>query len=356
MHKWLQLLRSVDLPSESQVTYIWGGGNTSRLAHQGMLREKLYQKFRIVGYLDRKTAGSQLNGYSVRHPDILKSISKETVFVMISTAYFSVYTEISNTLNELGIKHCLLDAAILKIRTDEVKQAIKLLDGVSQEIFCRLLEKRITLEPIEADLVAGESYFGIPEFCYQRPNEVIIDCGAYVGDTTERFLWRLPLIKKIICIEPEAGNYRALCQRLQRLHREWNCNDEMLVPICAGIDRETKKLSIANGENGIAAIQAQDVLEGSNKVIFWSIDDLLASNRWGEVTYIKADIESFEYNMILGAEKTIRQYRPRMAICIYHSAVDMFSIPLLIHKISPDYRLSVRHHSYGILETVLYIY
>ncbi|MBQ6342965.1 MAG: FkbM family methyltransferase [Anaerolineaceae bacterium] len=75
-----------------------------------------------------------------------------------------------------------------------------------------------------------------------------------------------------------------------------------------------------------------------------------------KVTYIKADIESFEYKMLKGAEKTIKNNKPRLAICIYHNAVDMYSILLLIHRINPDYRFSVRHHSFTLSETVLYAY
>jgi hypothetical protein len=60
--------------------------------------------------------------------------------------------------------------------------------------------------------------------------------------------------------------------------------------------------------------------------------------------------------MLCGAQKTIQKYKPRMAICIYHNMVDMFSVPLLIHDILPTYRLAVRHHSYGYEDTVLYAY
>ena len=357
MDKWEALLNQIELPTETQRTYIWGAGNTSRLAHQGMTRENLYAEFHVAGFLDKKTAGTILNGFFVEKPEILHSLASECVFVMISTAYFEVYHEISSVLNKLGIRHCLLDAAILKARITKVKEAIALFDDFSQKIYRRILEKRITLEPIEQGLYAGESYFGIPEFCRQRTNEFILDCGAYVGDTTERFLWRLPLIKKIICIEPDRGNYKALCTRIERLKKEWNCNEEKLIPLCAGIDVKTRNCSVIDNGDHIAAIPAQiNDSADIERTVFWSIDDLLNENSWEDITFIKADIESFEYNMLLGAVKTIQRYKPRIALCIYHSGVDMFSIPLLIKKINPEYKMAVRHHSYDILETVLYAY
>ena len=67
-------------------------------------------------------------------------------------------------------------------------------------------------------------------------------------------------------------------------------------------------------------------------------------------------IKSYEYRMICGAADAIRQYRPKMAVCIYHNAVDMATIPLLLHRLAPSYRFRVRQHSYMLAETVLYAY
>ena len=45
-----------------------------------------------------------------------------------------------------------------------------------------------------------------------------------------------------------------------------------------------------------------------------------------------------------------------MAICIYHSAFDMYRVALKVKEINPKYKLSVRQHSNDILDTVLYAY
>ena len=71
-------------------------------------------------------------------------------------------------------------------------------------------------------------------------------------------------------------------------------------------------------------------------------------------TFLKADIESFEYRMLCGAKRGIRTYQPRMSICIYHSAIDLYSIPLLIKEILPEYHFAVRHHADDLTGTVLY--
>ena len=70
--------------------------------------------------------------------------------------------------------------------------------------------------------------------------------------------------------------------------------------------------------------------------------------------FLKADIEGYEYQMIAGAKESIRKNKPLLAICIYHNAVDFYSILLLIKSIEPEYKFAVRHHTSRLSETVLY--
>jgi hypothetical protein len=67
------------------------------------------------------------------------------------------------------------------------------------------------------------------------------------------------------------------------------------------------------------------------------------------------DIEGAEMKALQGARNTIAAYKPKLAICIYHSNEDMLQIPEWIHDNFPEYRLFVRQHQkYAINETVLY--
>ena len=71
-------------------------------------------------------------------------------------------------------------------------------------------------------------------------------------------------------------------------------------------------------------------------------------------SYIKMDIEGAEMEAIQGAENIIKRNKPKLAICLYHKPVDIIEIPLLIHKINPQYKIYIRHYSNCQTDTLLY--
>ena len=94
----------------------------------------------------------------------------------------------------------------------------------------------------------------------------------------------------------------------------------------------------------------ESVADGEEVPIF-SIDDYF---REQPISFLKADVEGYEWRMLHGAKKVIRRDRPKIAICVYHSAVDMYRIASAIKELCLDYRLFVRQHSHDIVDTVFY--
>jgi FkbM family methyltransferase len=352
MKQWEQIISELKLPESHQTVYVWGAGNTAVLFHQGMLRDNLYTELRITAFLDSKLAGTDFFGFPVYSPEILGGQNPANVYILICTTNGLVFHEIEKICTEKHFPHCLLDAAVLKVRKDEFRKAAGLLDAVSKDMYESLLASRALASEPDPTLYAGESYFGVPEFCRSNPSDIIVDCGAYVGDSAERFIWRMEQFKKYYAMEPEKRNYTAMLKRFCRLNEEWNLPKGKLVAIQAGVDESSTKMDVETRVGGLGSI-AQEVSCAMNGYVqFWALDDFFPEG----FTFLKADIESYEYRMLCGARKSIRKYHPRIAVCIYHSMIDMYSIPILLKEIEPTYRFALRHHSFGYEETVLYVY
>ena len=85
-----------------------------------------------------------------------------------------------------------------------------------------------------------------------------------------------------------------------------------------------------------------------------ALDDLAAMGDIRRVDFVKMDIEGSELAALQGAEKTIRQFKPKLAISIYHKFGDFFEIPLYLQSLNLGYRFYLGHYTIYTEETVLY--
>jgi FkbM family methyltransferase len=69
------------------------------------------------------------------------------------------------------------------------------------------------------------------------------------------------------------------------------------------------------------------------------IDTLLKNKK---ITYLKADIEGFELEMLKGAEETIKGNKPKIAITTYHTQNDPKEIISIIKSFVPEYNYYVK--------------
>lgn len=92
--------------------------------------------------------------------------------------------------------------------------------------------------------------------------------------------------------------------------------------------------------------------DGDIEVDVIKLDDFFKTHE--KPTFIKMDIEGAELAALRGCADTIREYKPKLAICVYHKPEDIFEIPEYILSLNPDYKMWLRHYTNLINETVLY--
>jgi len=203
------------------------------------------------------------------------------------------------------------------------------------------------LQVMEKDM-----YFVFPDFSGTF-EDTFVDAGAFVGDTVERFIWEnLGTFRHIYAFEPGKRQYQALQKRLQRLSDEWAFDLSSVSTVRAGLSSKNGSMICTFTEDAPLrhGLDADDsVLE--NRVDVLTLDSYLKGR---PVNFIKADVEGMEGALLIGAEQTIRRYKPKMALCVYHYPSDLYEIVELVHKMVPEYRFRLRQHAPLFGDFVLY--
>ena len=306
--------------------------------------------------MTRKSKASRsLRRGGVFSPDILKG--RKDVLVLICSWQAKFIKEITAQLQNLGLTFLDLNEYIFAKRSAEILRCLELLeDEKSAQIYTEIIECWLLRIPNPAkEFISGEQYFALPEFV-EVPiieKEVFVDCGAFVGDTVEKYIWSHGgLFEKIFAFEPDIVNYRALEKRIEHLNSVWALPEGKIQAINAGVGRKTTSGIIQAHERMSSRISENTDLTGDSIKIY-AIDNYFSSQKIG---FLKADIESFEFDMLRGAEKVIRRDLPKMAICIYHYVSDLYQILNWIADLNLGYKFSIRHHYTRETETVLYVY
>lgn len=207
----------------------------------------------------------------------------------------------------------------------------------------------------------------------------IMDCGAYEGDSILQILEAVsPKRCTYYAFEPDDHAYPILEKAEERISENVQTEQKALeslrfVNIHKGVwlkdadltfhyhwedaastlsDNQNLKTSDdrhlrAAGSQEPETAEAQGFIAGeSGTVKVTSIDQIQALEK---DMFIKMDIEGAEAAAIRGAEKTIREKRPFLAVCAYHRPSDLFLLPALIKSLNPNYRIFLRgglHYAY----------
>lgn len=209
------------------------------------------------------------------------------------------------------------------------------------EIKSYLIERNIPEEQIHF-IHHGDAEQYFDEVIKFENNEIFLDVGVLNGNTSVQFARRCPNYKHIYMFEPDK---KSIIRTIGNMKQN-NIENFTLFEKGAWNNKET--LYFSNDEN----FGANRVLEeGEITIEADSIDNMMGGTA---VTFIKMDIEGAELNALIGAENTIKKYKPKLAISIYHKDEDIINIPLYIKSLVPEYTFYIRHYSDSIIETILY--
>ena len=215
--------------------------------------------------------------------------------------------------------------------TDEMQ------DPESLSVLSGLLEFRQTADPLSL-FVSSYDLYQHP-MVKARADMVIVDGGAWEGDTAENFLEQTNNRCTVVCFEPDEKSLAAI-------------DHGNVLKVAKGLFSRDGSVGFATGENSSQS-HVVDEIESANKIDVIQLDTFKAE--FGHpIDLIKLDIEGAERNAIIGSSNVLSGDAPDLMISLYHRYDDLWVIPLLIKEINPDYRFFLGHHSQYLFDTVLY--
>lgn len=174
-------------------------------------------------------------------------------------------------------------------------------------------------------------------------NEVIVDLGAYIGDSALSYIENYGKYKKIYCYEISQESITKMQQKLSSYENITIRN------VAVGAEEGTMYFKKGAFDSSNQVSDSGDI-----PVPVVTLDQDIQE----PITLIKMDIEGSELNAIEGAVEHIRKDRPKLAVCTYHNNHHIWEIPRRLKEINPDYKLYMRYNggwnSFSVAEFVTF--
>ncbi len=218
-----------------------------------------------------------------------------------------------------------------------------LCDDKSRRTLIEFINVKLMHDPLKLYPLWSKRHYFPEDLVAFQPNEndCFIDAGAFTGDTLMDYLFYLPdqRCKGYIALEPDPVNAKELGRIVSG--NNWDC---VRIEQC-GLWSSNGQLRFTDKGNTTSMLS----FDGDIEIVVKKLDSLGV-----EPSFIKMDIEGAELDALRGGERTICQFKPKLAISLYHNLEDFIEIPSLLKSFNPGYSFYLRLHSPFTEELVLY--
>lgn len=176
-------------------------------------------------------------------------------------------------------------------------------------------------------------YFDLDIYTCDK-DAVLVDLGAFIGDSILGFVKNYKEFKKIYAYEITPAIYNKLVDLV--------ADYENIYPINKGVSSASGNMYIHTHGLGAANKLSDD---GEIKVEVVTLDEDIKE----PISVIKMDIEGAEKDALRGAKRHIIDEKPVLAISAYHFPEDLVAIPELILSMRDDYKFYLRYNGKKVL-------
>jgi FkbM family methyltransferase len=322
---------------------------------------------RVVAFGDRDpgVTGGRIDGLPVLSPADVAARHHADVILIASTMYDSAIRE------DLASKGCdhIVPVGYLNLRlpdifstreydgawsaaTDpanrsDIEAAFSVLgDPESRTVFEGKLAYYLSRDKARIDDIRSSNTIYFDRNVHRlSPEEVVVDGGAYVGDTLSSFLDEgAGQFDFYYAFEPDPVSFDRLMMEAAR-------DPARVTAVQAGLARRTSSARLLSTHGADARLLRGDET-GGEEVPVVALDEYFEERR--PPSLIKMDIEGAEADALFGASGIISAGRPKLAISAYHYPTDLWRIPLLLDQLMPGSRLFLRHYTREVDDTVCY--
>jgi len=166
-----------------------------------------------------------------------------------------------------------------------------------------------------------------------RPKDIVIDAGAHLGIFTIFAAYKIGPMGKVYAFEPVTQSRNLLIESVKFNY----LSNIQIESFALGDSQQNLEITLDNHNTGAASgVFNRGGIK--QKVEQITLDKFIKENNISKIDFIKADIEGMERNLLTGAEETIRRFKPRIAICIYHLTDDPEVLQGILSKLVPEYK------------------
>lgn len=222
---------------------------------------------------------------------------------------------------------------------EKVKEVVELFqDDVSRKLFVAYFNARINDDSSYIlDVKEGKGDYFVNDVYAIGKQESFLDCGAFTGDTIQRFLAAsLGQYKSIIAVELDSQNYQVLEEyvRKERL-KNVNCIN------CGLWDKN----GMVNVMRFAEDPQMTKIAEDTDGLVMHTrtLDSIWKESGMPDISIMKINYEVAIVETLSGAINMIRACKPKIAVTVGLRDDSMLEIPLLIKKILHQYKIYLRY-------------
>lgn len=180
--------------------------------------------------------------------------------------------------------------------------------------------------------------------------DFVMDIGGCWGDTALYFADKVGPNGKVFSFEFIPKNLTVFSKNVEI---NPNLNGRIMLqprPIWEHADMEVFYVDRGPG----SSVSFERPAEFDGTAVTQTVDLFVSENDLERIDFIKMDIEGAEMPALIGALGTIKQFKPKLAIAIYHSMDDFTGIPKFLSSLDLGYRFFLKHTTIHSEETILF--